>query len=159
MTFISQSLLLRTGVAFSLLIVLFLAGCRTTSPFAPLDLSQPGWTQRQYQVVWLRKPGASEMVCDVIEARNASGKTFLQVSKTPMVLATVQSEDGKWWVEYGPRPRSAKGTTPPDAAHLWVLIALQMQTAVDLKVESLPNQTVRWMNLKTGERIEGVPRP
>jgi len=159
MTFPSQSLWLRTGVAISLLITFFLAGCRTPSPFAPLDLSKPGWTQHQYQVVWLSKPGASEMVCDVIEARHTSGKIFLQVSKTPLVLATVQSESDKWWVEYGPRPRSAKGAVLPDAAHLWVLIALQKQTATDLKVEALPNQTARWMNLKTGERIEGVPRP
>jgi hypothetical protein len=159
MIFASQSLWLRTGIVISLLLTLFLAGCRTPTPFAPLDLSQPGWNQRQYQVVWLSKPGANEMVCDVIEARHTSGKTFLQVSKTPLVLATVQSEGGKWLVEYGPRPRSAKGATTPDAAHLWVLIALQKQTAADLKVESLPNQTVRWMNLKTGERIEGVPRP
>ncbi len=159
MTFPSQSLWLRAGVISSLFLTLFLAGCRTPSPFAPLDLSQPGWTQRQYQVVWLSKPGASEMVCDVIEARHTSGKIFLQVSKTPLVLATVQSESDKWWVEYGPRPRSAKGAWLPDAAHLWVLIALQKQTATDLKVEALPNQTVRWINLKTGERIEGVPRP
>jgi hypothetical protein len=154
-----QPLTLRPGVVLSLLLALFMAGCRTPSPFAPVDLNQSGWKQREYQVLWLSKPGANEMVCDVLEARHASGKTFLQVSKTPLVLVTIQCEGDKWWVEYGPRPRSAKGAMPPDAAHLWVLVALQKQTATDLKVESLSNQTARWINLKTGERIEGVPRP
>ena len=154
-----QPLMLRPGCVLSLLAVLFLMGCRTPSPFAAVDISQSGWTQRQYQVVWLSKPGATEMVCDVLEARHTSGQVFLQVSKPPLVLATVQSDAGEWWVEYGPRPRSAKGITAPGASHLWVLIALQKQSGENLKVEALPNQTTRWTNLKTGERIEGVPRP
>jgi len=151
----------RLSVSLSLLLVFgsLIGGCRTVSPFAPVDLRQPGWTQQQYQVVWQAKPGDSEMVCDVISAKHASGKSFLQVSKTPIVLATVQSEGNQWWVGYGPRPRSARGTTPPDASHLWVLIATGNTNAADLKIEVLPNQITRWSNLQTSERIEGVPLP
>ncbi len=149
---------LRWHVGLCALLVMLLTGCRTPSPFAPLDLSQPGWTQRQYQVVWQAKPDANEMVCDVLEARHPSGKIFLQVSKTPLILATVQTEGSQWWVEYGPRPRYGKGATiPTDAAHLWVLIALQKTNATHLKIETLPNQTTRWTSQKTGEQIQGVP--
>ncbi|MCD6049789.1 MAG: hypothetical protein K0Q55_1192 [Verrucomicrobia bacterium] len=149
---------LRWHVGLCALLVMLLAGCRTPSPFAPLDLSQPGWTQRQYQVVWQAKPDANEMVCDVLEARHPSGKIFLQVSKTPLILATVQTEGEKWWVEYGPRPRYGKGTTiPNDANHLWVLIALQKTNATNLKIETLSNQSSRWTNEKTGEQIQNVP--
>jgi hypothetical protein len=151
----------RLSASLSLLLVFggLMGGCRTVSPFAPVDLSQPGWTQQQYQVVWQAKPGDSEMVCDVISAKNSSGKSFLQVSKTPIVLATVQSESDQWWIGTGPRPRSARGTTPPDASHLWVLIATGNTNAAQLKVEVLPNQITRWSNLQTGERIEGIPLP
>ncbi|HEY1174413.1 MAG TPA: hypothetical protein VGH19_23815 [Verrucomicrobiae bacterium] len=146
--------------SIALVALLLLSGCRTPSPFAPVDLSQAGWTQRQYQVVWQAKPEANEMVCDVLEARHPSGKTFLQVSKTPLILATVQSEGTRWWVEYGPRPRYGKGDVlPNDATHLWLLIALQKKEATALKIEKLPSGAARWTNLKTGERIEGVPAP
>jgi len=141
-----------------LLVALVMSGCRTSpNPFGPVDLSKPGWTQRQYQVVWQSEPSANELVCDVIEARNTTGQFFLQVSKTPIVMATVQGEGRQWWVKYGPRPRAARGDAPPDATHLWVLIALQQKEAAQLRVEQLPNQTMRWSNFQTGERIEGIP--
>jgi hypothetical protein len=156
-----RSLPPRLGAILGVLLIFlpFVTGCRTSSPFPPLDLSQPGWTQRQYQVLWQANPQANEMVCDVLEARHSAGKSFLQVSKTPLILATVQAEGQKWWVEYGPRPRSASGTKPPDASHLWVLVALQKADAANLKIEVLPNHSMRWTDLKTGERIEGVPKP
>lgn len=148
------------SVAIVALMAVFIAGCRTPSPFGPVDLTQAGWTQKQYQVVWQAKPDANELICDVLEARHPSGKTFLQVSKTPLILATVRTEGDQWWVEYGPRPRYGKGKVmPKGAAHLWVLIAMQRREATNLKVEAMPGQRERWSNLKTGERIEGVPAP
>lgn len=151
---------IRAALVAALLLTggLFFSGCQTRSPFPPVDLSQPGWKQRQYQVVWHGGSDGNEMVCDVIEAWNADGKRFLQVSKTPVVLATVQAESAHWWVKYGPRPRSATGYSAPDAAHLWVLIALKEKNAPSLEIKVMPNQTERWSNTKTGEWIEGVPQ-
>lgn len=157
MKIFDQSWFRRMNAASGLLFLLMLSGCRTSSPFAPVDLESPGWVQRHYQVAWRSDADANELICDVIEAHHPSGRVFLQVSKTPITLVTVQVENGRWWVKYGPRPRSARGTVPPDAEHLWVLIALRHQEARHLQVEPLRGSATRWGNSKTGERIEGVP--
>jgi hypothetical protein len=144
----------------TLLCLLFLTGCRAPSQFPKFDTAQPGWTQREYQVVWKPQSKGGDMVCDVVEGRHPDGRVFLEVSKPPLTLVSVRVAGPQWWIEYGPRPRAASGRIEDKKiAHLWVLAAIRKTNDVDLKVEVGRGDATTWKSASRGEQIEGIPAP
>lgn len=165
MTFAAKHLVVSTvgqklhkiGASLFVFSLVLLTGCLTPAHLPQMDTAQSGWTHRQYQVVWKQNPKAPDMVCDVAEGHHTDGRAYLEVSKTPLNLASVRIINGRWWVAYGPRPRSGKGNLNEPFHHLWVAVAAGKKNLPGVIVQTNAQGTVIWKDIERGEQIEGIP--
>jgi len=139
-----------------------LAGCRSTTPLPPMDLTKPGWTVREGQAVWAAARGEPGIAGELLVALRADGACFVQFAKPPFTLVTARAEFGAWSVHQPQRRRQAGGRgRAPDQ---WVWFAL-----VESMTGTTPGSGWRWearaagawrlANPATGETLEGYLTP
>lgn len=140
------------------LALLFCAGCRTAAPLPPADFAAPGWHLQQGQAIW--KPGGrrSELAGDLLVATNANGNFFVQLTKDPFPLATAESVDGRWLIEFGADEHFWRGRGEPPARFVWFQLPralLGEKIAGNWHFENLTTNSWRLENKRTGETLEG----
>src|SRR5512140_2690773 len=81
-----------------LLLVLlgWMAGCRTPAALPPANLSDPGWTLRQGQAVWHQPGGGEGIAGEILVASRTNGLAFVQFSKGPFPLIVAQCSPEAW---------------------------------------------------------------
>jgi hypothetical protein len=140
-----------------LALMLALVSCRTAT-LPPADFSSPGWHVRQGQAVWRPTKNRPELAGDLLLATNTDGDYFIQFSKTPFTLATVQVAGGAWRIEFGHGQYSSSGHGAPRRRFVWFQLtrALSgMPPAPPCKFVGQPDHSWRLENPRTGEMLEG----
>jgi len=101
--------------------VLLLAGCATSRPLPPADLSAPGWSIQTGQAVW--KSGSSDLAGELIFAKRPDGSSALQFIKTPLPLVSAQTREARWTITFVADNRTVSGKGAPPAQLLWLHLA------------------------------------
>lgn len=141
------------------LLVLWLAsGCRTALPFGHVDLREPGWTLQKGQAIWTPKAGAPELAGDLLIARHADGRSFVQFSKVPFPSVTAWRHGAAWQIEYQPQNRrhSARSHPPARCLMLHVVPAMLAQDLPPaLQMDPVDTAGLKWRlwNRRTGESL------
>src|SRR5688572_23373809 len=94
------------------------AGCATSRPLPPADLSAPGWAVQTGQAVW--KSGSSDLAGELIFARQPDGSSALQFIKTPLPLVSAQTRQTRWTITFVADNRTVSGRGVPPAQLLWL---------------------------------------
>src|SRR5580765_7813038 len=101
------------------LVLVLLLGCRSGPPFAPLNLSAPGWHTRTGQAIWKPDRSKPEIVGDLLTASDDSGNAYLQFSKAfPIVSARLSNE--RWEIEFPPQNKHYSAPGSPPARIVWL---------------------------------------
>jgi len=138
------------------------AGCRTASPLPPVNLSDPGWSVRQGQAVWRPRKGAPELAGELLVAAHASGRSFVQFTKTPLPFVTAQTTATNWQIHFAPRNVTLRGHGRPRARFLWLHLARCLSGAAPPRGWSgghRAGNAWRFENVSTGEALEGYLTP
>ncbi|MBC8097537.1 MAG: hypothetical protein H7Y43_17165 [Akkermansiaceae bacterium] len=101
------------------LLILAMTGCRTATPLSPVDLSEPGWKSFHGEAIWRAKLNAPEIAGELLLATNASGRTFVQFTKTPFPFVIAQSTTNGWQIESPVENRRYAGRGTPPARVIW----------------------------------------
>jgi hypothetical protein len=145
-------------LGFLPLIALLLCGCRSLPPLPPADLSAPDWRIQQGQAVWKPPGSRPELTGELLLATRTNGDFVVQFSKTPFNLATAQSVNGQWQIEFGQdeRRRSGRGKAPFYLGWLHLPRALAGETLGKSWRFTRPTAELwRLENSRTGESLEG----
>ena len=137
-------------------------GCHTGAPPARFNLSEPGWTIRQGQVVWRSKADAPEIAGELIVAFHSDGRIFLQFTKTPLPLVVARIGAGGWQIEFVAERRTLSGSGSPPEKLGWLQLARCAAGAVppaNWHWEKSGDGTWRLANRRTGETLEGTLAP
>lgn len=123
------------------------AGCRTSHPFPPLDVSAPGWRVQEGQAVWKPPGKRPELAGDFLVATNQNGNFFVQFSKTPFPLVTAAMTGADWQIQFGANTYSWHGRGKPPQRFVWFKLPAALWTA--------PGPGRLWLdNPRTGETLE-----
>ncbi len=134
------------------------AGCRILSVhIPPANLTEPGWTVHQGQAVWHIPQGKREIAGEVLVASRPDGQAFVQFSKSPFTIATVQSAPEGWSIEFPPQHRHYSGRGAPPKRIIWLYLprALQGQPLPKDWAWSQDSSGWRLENHSNGEILEG----
>jgi hypothetical protein len=143
-------------------LLLFCAGCRTTAPLAPADLSAPGWQVQSGQAVWHPPGNRPELAGDLLLATNADGSCFLQFSKVPFPLVTARISGDQWEIEFGANEHTWHGQGVPPERFAWFQLPGALRGASPAGAWHFvapAGQSWRLENPRTGETLEGVFSP
>jgi hypothetical protein len=151
-------------VIFTLLLLAMVSGCRTV-PLPAVDLTQPAWTIRQGQAIWVSsgsERGEGGIAGELLIATQPDGSCWVQFSKPPFNLVTAQCTPSLWQVDLQQGRRRADGRGMPPARWIWFQLAMALQ-GKDLEVPwqfaREPDGTWRLINSDTGEGLEGYVAP
>jgi len=100
------------------------AGCLSTRPWPPANLSEPGWTVRQGQAVWRLPHGEREIAGEVLVATRSDGSGFVQFSKNPFPLVIAQVRSGRWEIEFPPQGKRYSAPGKPPLRLIWLHLPL-----------------------------------
>jgi hypothetical protein len=147
-----------SGLALCALGLLFCVSCRTANSLPPADFSSPGWRLRQGQAVW--KPSASrpELAGELLLAVNTNGSYVIQFSKTPFTLASAESMDGRWQIDFGSGRHSWHGRGQPPRRFAWFQLSRILAgtpASAPWKFTGRADDSWRLENAGTGEFLEG----
>jgi hypothetical protein len=140
-------------------LLLLCAGCRTANPLPPADFSAPGWRVQQGQAVWKPSSSSPELAGDLLLATNVNGNFFIQFSKMPFPLATVQVSSDRWQIEFGADKHSWHGCGTPPNRFGWFQLPhalFDQKIGGNWKFAHIETNSWRLQNLHTGETLEGV---
>jgi hypothetical protein len=143
---------------FSLLLLIFCAGCHTAAPLPSADFSAPGWRVQQGQAVWKPAQDRPELAGDLLLATNVNGNFFIQFSKIPFPLATAQVSGGQWQIEFGADKFSWHGRGAPPNRFGWLQLPralLITNIGGSWRFTRVETNSWRLENLSTGETLEG----
>ncbi|HEX5397947.1 MAG TPA: hypothetical protein VFY06_02755 [Verrucomicrobiae bacterium] len=132
--------------------------CRTAGPLPAADLSAPGWRVLQGQAVWKPAANRPELAGDLLLATNMNGNFFVQLTKDPFPLATAESVDGQWAIEFGADEHSWRGRGRPPERFVWFQLPralLDKTIANNWHFENVATNSWRLENRHTGETLEG----
>jgi hypothetical protein len=139
---------------WSLLLAPVFFGCQT-APFAPLNLSEPGWHTRTGQAIWKPDRAKPEIVGDLLVSWNDSGDAYLQFSKAfPIVSARLGG--GRWEVEFPPQNKRYAARGKPPARVVWLQL-LRVMTGAEINRRWDLDRTdtaVTLTNQASGESLE-----
>ena len=136
--------------------------CRTALPLAPANLSEPGWTIREGQVVWRPKTEAPEIAGELLVATHRKGETFLQFTKTPLPLFVARITTNRWHIEFVTEHRAFSGRGLPPAQFGWLHLASCVSGDAppqNWSWEKFPDERWRLVNRSNGETFEGFLTP
>jgi len=139
-----------------------LGGCHSVQTLPPADLSGPGWTLHQGQVVWSAKRGAPEIAGDLVLATNAEGRAFVQFTKTPVPFLVAQSTSNSWQLHSVPDNRTYSGRGNPPVRAIWLWLPRCLSGGAPPKPlmwEHREDENWRLQNNATGEFVEGYLSP
>ena len=157
MNFFGQKFRWGCGVG-TLLLALLATSCRTIPPLPAVNLSEPGWTLHQGQVLWRSQKDAPEIAGEILFATHGPGRTMLQMTKTPLPFVTVQTRGEEWEIEFVPQRRSFSGRGTPTPRLLWIHLARALngtKPPEPLRFEQTEPHGFTLENPKTGESISG----
>ena len=139
------------------LLLFGLTACKSIAPLPEANLSESGWNVRQGQAVWRSKKDAPEIAGEILLATNATGRAFVQFTKTPFPFVIAQTTTNAWQIEAPAENRRFARFGAPPQGILW------FQLPPALAGEKLParwrwnnsGETWRLENRWTGEALEG----
>jgi hypothetical protein len=142
-------------------LVVLAAGCQTSRPLPPADLSAPGWQIKHGQAVWRPLKNEPEIAGDLMLATRP-GASFVQFTKTPFPLVTAQTAGGEWEIQLGPEGKTYSGKGAGPARLIWLRL-----DDVLFRGSSLPrgwsadisDEQWRFEHQSTGETLEGYFDP
>jgi hypothetical protein len=148
-------------ICAALVLLSFTMSCQTTPSMSAINLSEPGWTLRQGQAVWLTKHDAPEIAGEVLFASHLDGRSMLQFTKTPLPFVTVQTTCASWQVEFAGGQRRFAGARSPSMRLLWVHLARALNgTGLPSSLEFSQHEHGFALTNKTnGESITGFFAP
>jgi hypothetical protein len=111
-------------LAMSASLLAWCAGCRTSHPFPPVDVSAPGWRVQEGQALWKPPGKRPELAGDILIATNQNGNFFVQFSKTPFPLVTASVTEAAWQIQFGANTYSWRGRGKPPQRFLGLPEAL-----------------------------------
>ena len=144
-------------VAFAI----YLVGCATI-PMPSVNLSEPGWTTRQGQVVWRANKDAPEIAGDLMVATNPDGRSFVQFTKTPLPFVVAQSTADAWQIQFVPLNKTYSGRGIPPQRLIWLYLPRCLAGLPPPKSwtwRRLPDNGWHLENRNTGEFLEGYLTP
>ncbi len=144
-----------------LAVLLLATGCKTSTT-SLFTASGPSWHVQQGQALWRPRSGFPELGGDLVMASDDAGRCFLEFSKTPMTLVSVQTTPKQWLIQFPPRDYSFTGHRRPPARFLWLHLpaALAGQPPRSpLRFERKPDGGWRLENTSSGESVEGFLGP
>jgi hypothetical protein len=144
-----------------IILALLLCSCRTTPDLPPVNLSEPGWTQRQGQAVWRRERDKPEFAGELLLATRGD-RVMLQLTKNPLPFVNVQSRGTQWELKYIQQRRFHHGHGVPDADQIWVHLARALngtQPPAPLVFQLTAQHGFKLENPKTGETVSGFLSP
>ena len=148
----------RGFVATLLLAICFLAACRTTSPFPPINSREPGWTIRHGQAVWRANDKAPEIAGELLVASHADGRSLVQFTKTPLPFVVAQTSAHTWQIHFVPQNKTYSGRGEPPDRLIWLHLSRCLSgTKPPPMWNWLTMGDERWRleNRSTGESLEG----
>lgn len=158
--FNGESLPANSTLGSALLILLACSiGCRTEPPIKPLDLSEPGWTLRQGQALWIPRSGANDLAGELLVATHPNGSSFLQFTKTPLPLVVAQTSGNRWRIQFVAENQTFSGHGRPPSHFLWLHLApclLGRHAMEPVLYQNEPGGAWSLTNLVTGESIRGI---
>ena len=143
---------------FWLVSVLGGGACRTVPPWAPADLSEPGWTIREGQAVWRQRIKAPEIAGELLVATHRNGETFLQFTKTPLPFVVARITTNRWHIEFVTDHREFSGRGRPPSQIGWLHLARCVAGTAppaNWHWEKFPDNHWRLENRISGETVEG----
>ena len=146
----------------ALLAAVLFTGCRTILPLPAVNLSEPGWTLHQGQVLWRSQRNAPEIAGEILFATHGPGRTMLQMTKTPLPFVTAQTRGEEWEIEFVPQRRTFSGRGTPTPRLLWIHLARALngtKPPAPLKFEQTEPHGFTLENSKSGEMISGFLNP
>ncbi len=142
--------------------LLFLTACRTPQPLPPVNLSGPGWTVRQGQVLWRARTDAPELAGELVVATRADHSSFVQFTKSPLPFMVAQTTSNSWQIHSVPDDRTYSGRGKPPARVVWLQLPRCLAGLPPAKPwhwETLDNDRWHLYNPRTGESLEGYLSP
>jgi hypothetical protein len=114
---------------FLILVVclLALAGCQSPRPWAPLDLSTPGWSVQHGQIVWQPQTRATDLAGELILATHPDCRSMVQFSKNPFPILSAQTGPDGWQIIFTPENRTVTGRGRPPARFIWLRLPAILQ--------------------------------
>jgi len=166
----------------ALLAVLMLCGgCQTATRFL-FTATGPGWHVQEGQALW--QPGREieklptpkhaadaspqpghrlpEFGGDIVVATHEDGRCFIQFSKTPMTLLSVETTRTNWLVQFPMVRMSFTGRGAPPVRFAWLFLHAALageQLPSPLRFERKPDGGWRLENTSSGETLEGFLTP
>lgn len=147
----------RTFALLTTAALLALCGCSVLQQKMPaVDLKEPGWTVRHGQAVWRMPGGRTELAGDILVALKAPSQAFVEFSKAPFPVATVQFNGTKWEALFPPHKRYAGRGTPPKRI-IWLQLARIMTGQSPPPNWSWHQEAAGWRltNPANGEAVQG----
>ncbi|MEO8429449.1 MAG: hypothetical protein ABI651_20340, partial [Verrucomicrobiota bacterium] len=149
-------------VLWPLLAFFLLAGCRTATPLAPVNLQEAGWNVQQGQAVWRSRRSAPEIAGELVVAMHPDGRSLVQFTKTPLPFVVAQIMIDCWQVQFVPQNKVYSGRGRRPAQLIWLHLPHCLQgdrPPRDLSWVRFENQGWRLENRSTGESLEGYLAP
>ncbi len=112
-------------------------------PLAAFDLSEAGWHLREGLAIWRSKGNAPPIAGELLLATNPDGRTWVQLSKTPLPVLTARTTATIWQIEFAFQKRSFGGSGQPPPRLLWLHLARALNGAV-------PPRPLRFDQFKEG---------
>ncbi|MEW6161466.1 MAG: hypothetical protein AB1813_28890 [Verrucomicrobiota bacterium] len=154
-----RAFLSRRGCPVLLLLFLcfFLVSCRTPGRLPAANLTEPGWTVYQGQLLW-KPPGQTvEIAAEFLAAFHPDGRSIVQATKNPFPLVIAQTDAQRWQIEFVPDNRFFSGRKPPPARLVWFQLLPGLsghEVSPPWRLNRLSKKRLAFENPKTGERIE-----
>jgi hypothetical protein len=145
-----------------LALIACLCACVSLERLPPADFSTPGWRIQQGQAVWKPARTRPELAGELLYATNAAGGLFLQFTKTPFTLATVQQSGDRWQIDLGSGDFSRTGRGTPPTRFAWFVLPQALTTGnaqSPWQFERMGDAAWRLTNRVTGESLEGYLSP
>jgi len=137
------------------------AGCQTSPPQPPMDLSEPGWTIRQGQAVWKAKPGVEGVAGDLLVAMHWNGRNVVQFTKPPLPFVTAQNDTNHWQIQYFAQKKNYSGRGQAPDGMLWLQLPENLAASVSTRRDTDWSITRKrggsWQltNTVSGESLDG----
>lgn len=157
-----RSRALSLGVVLTLLLAVFVTGCRTAPTLPPADFSDNDWQVLHGQAVWKPSKSRPELAGELIVATNRNGDCFVQFDKTPFTLAVAQVSGDQWQINLGGGRYVTGGHGQPPRRFSWFQLrrALAGEPLRSPWTVTRPEKdSWRLENFWTGETLEGALDP